>query len=270
MKNKFKYKLEDKNLLVDIATEALKYKIDKLPFYTGEIKNSESNLEAYLEDIKKEISIFEEIYFDGYMLLLYDMVKVSREMGIYIACFGSVQYSLVAYLLDITEHYAFNRWQKFVNFTAFEKRPTIHIAASSYRMGEIMDYLEDKYSSQTKVIEYAKKLEFQDALTLVFHDLEIDTTTRHSKIDVENLGLEVLEADLNTSSTEATISPDNKFCLGLESLGLGDVLVERILEEREEIVFESFEELLQRVPLLQQLDKDRLKILADNRAFLKR
>ena len=270
MKTKFNYNIEDKNLLLEITSNNLKYKIAELPIYKNGIESDKDNFKAYLEHIKKEISIFEEINFDGYMLLLHNMVNTSREMNIFINCFGSIQYSLVAYILEISEHYNFKAFREFLNFTAFEKKPLINIVATSSRIGEIISYMDAKYNHLIKELDYDGSILFNDNLTFKFIDLNVDNEVRLSKIDVENLGLEVVEPDINISEIKAVISKDNKLYLGLESLEIGDSLVHSIIDEREDEdfgLFENFDDLYKRVPLLQHLDEKKIKILSNNSAF---
>jgi len=270
MKTKFNYNIEDRNLLLEITFNNLKYKIDELPIYKNGIESDKDNFEAYLEHIKKEISIFEEINFDGYMLLLHNMVNTSREMNIFINCFGSIQYSLVAYILEITEHYNFKEFREFLNFTAFEKKPMINVVATSSRIGGVVSYLDTKYKNLIKELDYDGSIVFNDNLTIKFIDLNVDNEVRLSKKDVENLGLEIVEPNVNTSEIKAIISQDNKLFLGLESLEIGDSLVYMIIEERENEdfgLFENFDDLYKRVPLLEYLDAKKIKLLSTNNAF---
>jgi len=187
MKTKFNYNIEDKNILLDIVINALKYKIDELPKYNNAIENDNANFEAYLDHIQKEISVFEEMKFDGYILLLHNMLNTSREMNIFINCFGSVQYSLVAYVLEITEYYNFRGFREFLNFTAFEKEPTVNIVSSSARTGEIISYLDVKYSNLIKKFIYNKSISFHDNLTLKFIDLGVDNEVQHSQKEEQNI-----------------------------------------------------------------------------------
>ena len=199
--NNFNYNIEDKNILLDIAIRGLKYKIDELPMYKSSIENDNDNFEAYVEHMKKEIAVFEEMKFDGYMLLLHNMLNSSREMNIFITCFGSIQYSLVAYVLEITEYYNFRGFREFLNFTAFEKNPSVHVVSSSPRINGVLSYMEAKYSKLIKKLTYNKNISFHDNLTLKFIDLDIDNKVQHSENEKQNLfddisSLEILEQDI--------------------------------------------------------------------------
>jgi len=269
-KTKFNYNLDDKNSLLELAIEGLKDKINTLPIYKEGVTENDVNFDSYVVHIKREISIFEDIKFDGYMSLLHNMVNTAKQSGMFISCFGSVQYSLVAYLLDITEHFEFKKWREFINFTPFEKKPTVNIVASSYRIGEVISYIDSEYGDLIKK-STNKKVKFHDNLVLKFIDLGVDTKTRLYKEDVENLGLDIVEPDLNISNFQATISKENRLHLGLEALEIGDVLIYKIIEARElkNISFKDFDDLLKRIPLLAQMDKDILEKLSNNRAFIK-
>jgi DNA polymerase III alpha subunit len=279
MKTKFNYNSKDKDLLLTLALQGLKDKIDTLPQF--EQKNgdkaahdNEYKLLKYQGYIRREISILEEIQFDGYVLLLDNIVRTANELNIYISYFGSIQNSLTAYVLGITEHYQFKGWKEFINFIPFEKNPTVNIVASSNRISEIISYINAKYNDLIKETIYSSSIEFNDNLILKFIDLGVDTKIKLLKEDVENLGLEIVEADLNISNEQAGISKQNKLYLGLEDLRIGDIFVNRIIEERaigyeDMSLFKNFDDLVERVPLLNNLKKSELDILSTNRAFNK-
>ena len=256
MKSKYTYKSDESNLLLNLALKGLKEKIDDT-----------LKLEKYANDLRKEILILEAIKFDGYMLLLNDMVKTSQEMGIFVSCFGSIQNSLTAYALGIVDNYEFKGFQHFINFTPFEKKPTVNIVATSARYGEIIAYVEYKYDDLIKNSKN-KSIKFNDNLKIKFIDLGIERELRLDKKDVENLGLEIVDPDINFSNMQASFLEHNKLQLGLEALHIGDVLVERIIDEREDSSsFKNFDDLLERVPLLANVDASILEKLSENRAF---
>lgn len=281
---KFNFTADEKELLITLALAGLKNKIDTLPqfeqkYADKEAYTQERKFEKYEGYIRKEVSIFEEIKFDGYMLLLHDMVYEARRMGIFISCFGSIQNSLTAYALDITDHYTFRGWKRFVHSTPFELKPTVNIVASSYRMGEIIAYLSIKYKELIKKFSYNKFIKFNDNLTLKFIDLGIDTEVRLLKKDVKSLGLKVVEPNLNVSGLQAGISSkqrlseeklENVLFLGLEALPIGEPLAEAIIDAREEYGFKGFDDFLEKVPMLKHVDRSTVKKLSKNRAFSKK
>ena len=58
--------------------------------------------EKYKKCVKNELAILERIKFDGYMYLLFELSNYAKERNIFCEFFGSIQYSLSAYLLGIT------------------------------------------------------------------------------------------------------------------------------------------------------------------------
>lgn len=284
MKTKFNFNTDEKELLLTQALAGLREKIDTLPQFEQKYEDrpaytEDYKLEKYENNIRKEIAVFEEIKFDGYMLLLHDMVHTARQMGIFISCFGSIQNSLTAYALDITDHYTFGSWKQFVHSTPFELKPTVNIVASSYHMVEIIAYMSIKYKKIIKKFSYNKFIKFNDNLTLKFFDLGIDTEVILHKKDVKNLGLKIVEPNLNVSRVQAGVSSkyklveekyENVLFLGLEALEGVHALAEHIFDAREEGGFKDFDDLLEKVPLLKQMDKSTLKKLSKNRAFGKK
>lgn len=282
-KTKFNFNADKKELLLTLSLAGLKNKIDTLPQFEQKYEDREEyteerKLEKYEVYIKQEIAIFEEIKFDGYMLLLQDMVHAARQMGIFISCFGSIQNSLTAYALGITDHYTFRGWGNFIHSTPFELKPTVNIVASSSRVNTIISYLDTKYENLIKKFSYDKYIKFNDSLTLKFIDLGVDAEVRLLKKDVKNLGLKVVEPNLNTRRIQAGISSkyrlseekrENALYLGLEALQVGDALVEAIIDAREDYGFKDFDDFLKKVPLLKHVDKSTLKKLSKNRAFSK-
>jgi DNA polymerase III alpha subunit len=282
-KTKFNFKSDEKELLMTIALAGLKNKIDTLPQFEQKYEDraaytEEHKLEKYEGYIRKEIAMFEEIKFDGYMLLLQDMVNTARQMGIFISCFGSIQNSLTAYALGITDHYTFRGWNNFIHSTPFELKPTVNIVASSYRMNTMISYLTTKYKNLIKKFSYDKYIQFNDNLTLKFIDLGVDTEVRLHKKDVKKLGLKIVKPNLNISRIQAGISSkytlseeklENVLFLGLEALQVGDTLVEAIIDAREDYGFKDFDDFLEKVPLLKHVDKSILKKLSKNKAFSK-
>ena len=73
------------------------------------------------------------------------MIVFAQTLNISLNCFGTIQNSLVSYLLEISQIY---KQTSFLDFILFENKPTINIIASTYRYHEIIGYLEHKYSKQ--------------------------------------------------------------------------------------------------------------------------
>jgi len=270
MKTKFNYNIEDQNKLLTLVLQGLEKKIDTLSQFKQKNKNRPSHtyeykILKYKGYIKREISILEKIKFDGYMLLLNDLVKKAREAEIFISCFGSIQNSLITYLLDLTQYYEFQKWDKFINFTPFEHTPTVNIVVSSPRIKELIYYLNKKYKHLIKHSTLSS-VEFNDNLIFKFIDLGIDTKIQHYKEDVEDLGLEIVNPNLNISNKQAGIAKNNKLYLGLEALNIDDLLADEIIEERKKKYqkFSNYHNLKTRVKSVNNVDDKTKKILQES------
>lgn len=260
MKNKkFNYPLEDRNLLMESSLYQLKKKSVEISRFYGADYDCK-------EHIEKENSLLYDMKFDGYMLLLQDIVCEARNRGIYISCFGSIQYSFISYLLGITEHYNFRGFEEFVNFTPFEKTPTVNIIISSPQLGEIFDYIIHKYNHLIEKTKEDKKIKFKDNLTLKFIDLGVDKKFTIDKKNVENIGLKILPPNINTSLEEATIAKENKLLLGLNSTKLGSVGASKVVMTREEFSsIKDYNDLVKKNPFFKNMEKSAFDGLFDKK-----
>lgn len=166
MINKYNYKAIREDILFRSAVQGLIEKIDP----------SDENYKTYEEVIKKEIKALEDINFDGYMLLLADVVLVSREISGFVSSFGSIQNSLTAFVLGIVDYFDFEEYD-FENFTPFVKKPVVNILISSYANAGCMGYIKHKYPD---LIKKSKKrtIVFKDDLKIKFIDLGIQTRVK--------------------------------------------------------------------------------------------
>jgi len=283
MKTKFNYNSKQKKKLSKLALQGLKDKIDLLPDVSSMYEkklDKKRKLQKYENILNDEIDILATIKFDGYLLMILDIINYARESNIFISCYGSVQNSLISYLLDIVDNYTLRSKHDFINFTSFEKKPIINIVANSSRLDEIISLIEYKYPKQIKKIKN-KTINFNDNLKIKFIDLNIGKQTVLKKDDVKNLGLKVIEPNINLSQKQAIFTKiQNKklknawlkkrkieLLLGLESLGIGEVLVNKILMERDRDgykPFQSINDLKQRVLIINDIDKKTQKIVFDN------
>ena len=169
MKNRYNYKATNEGLLLRTAIQSLKEKIDPL----------DENYKKYEYIIKAEVTSLENINFDGYMLLLADVVLVSREISGFVSSFGSVQNSLTAYVLDIVDVFDYEGY-KFRDFTPFVKDPVVNIVISSYANNGCIGYIKHKYP---KLIKKTKKrtIIFNDDLKIKFIDLGIDIRKKYDE-----------------------------------------------------------------------------------------
>ena len=108
----------------------------------------EERHEEYKERLIFEMDIINSMKFPGYMLIVWDFVKVAKEMGIAVGPGrGSAAGSLVAYALDITDIDPMKYDLLFERFLNPERvsMPDIDMDFMQARRGEIIDYVVEKY-----------------------------------------------------------------------------------------------------------------------------
>jgi len=162
MKNKYNYKETKDGLLLRTAIQGLREKVDP----------NDENYETYVKLIQEEIIELYKINFDGYMMLLADVVLVSREISGFVSCFGSIQNSLTAYVLDIVEYFDIQQYD-FEKFTPFVKKPVVNIVISSYANAGCMGYVKHKFPDLIKKTK-KRTIIFNDNLKIKFIDLGIE------------------------------------------------------------------------------------------------
>jgi len=104
--------------------------------------------EEYKERLKFEMDIINSMKFPGYMLIVWDFVKVAKERGIAVGPGrGSAAGSLVAYSLDITDIDPMKYDLLFERFLNPERvsMPDIDMDFMQARRGEVIDYVVEKY-----------------------------------------------------------------------------------------------------------------------------
>lgn len=166
MKHTYTYKSKTEGMLYRSAIMGLMEKIDP----------TDENYKVYEKIIKKEIKLIEDINFDGWMLLLADVIMVSREISGFVSAFGSIQNSLTAYALGIIDVYEFNE-DNFKKFTPFVKKPVVNIVICSYANSGCMGFVKFKYK---KLIKKSTKraITFNEKLKIKFIDLGIDISRK--------------------------------------------------------------------------------------------
>jgi len=162
MINTYSYKESKDGLLLRTAMQGLREKIDP----------NDKNYESYVKLIQEEIIELYKINFDGYMLLLADVVLVSREISGFVSCFGSIQNSLTAYVLDIVDYFDIEQY-KFKKFTPFVKKPHVNIVISNYANAGCMGYVKHKFPHLIKKTK-KRTIIFKDDLKIKFIDLGIE------------------------------------------------------------------------------------------------
>ena len=104
--------------------------------------------EEYRERLKFEMDIINSMKFPGYMLIVWDFVKVAKDMGIAVGPGrGSAAGSLVAYALEITDIDPMKYDLLFERFLNPERvsMPDIDMDFMQARRGEVIDYVVRKY-----------------------------------------------------------------------------------------------------------------------------
>jgi DNA polymerase-3 subunit alpha len=108
----------------------------------------EERHEEYRERLIFEMDIINSMKFPGYMLIVWDFVKVAKEMGVAVGPGrGSAAGSLVAYSLDITDIDPMKYDLLFERFLNPERvsMPDIDMDFMQARRGEVIDYVVEKY-----------------------------------------------------------------------------------------------------------------------------
>ncbi|WP_321778139.1 DNA polymerase III subunit alpha [Sulfurimonas sp.] len=109
---------------------------------------AEEKHEEYRERLEFEMEIINSMKFPGYMLIVWDFVKVAKEKGIAVGPGrGSAAGSLVAYSLDITDIDPMKYDLLFERFLNPERvsMPDIDMDFMQARRGEVIDYVVQKY-----------------------------------------------------------------------------------------------------------------------------
>ncbi|MDA7816587.1 hypothetical protein N9A28_00165 [Sulfurimonas sp.] len=169
MKNIYNYKAYEKGKLLRTT----------LLYLSEQIDPKSKVFKKYERIIKKEVKALEKIGFDGYMLLLEDIVVVAKEISGFVACFGTIQNSLTAHILGIVDDYELNE-ENFKEFTPFTDEPVVHIVISSYANNGCVGYVAHKYAD---IIKKKKKrsIVFKDNLKIKFVDLDINIRTKYDE-----------------------------------------------------------------------------------------
>lgn len=108
-------------------------------------------LEEYYQRLEREIKLIEQMGFEGYFLIVWDLIKASRERGIPVGPGrGSAAGSLIAYCLGITQIDPIEYDLLFERFLNPERisLPDIDIDFCGRRRQEVIDYVTQKYGQE--------------------------------------------------------------------------------------------------------------------------
>ncbi|MBK4346895.1 error-prone DNA polymerase [Lacisediminihabitans changchengi] len=119
--------------------------------------------------IERELEVIEMKDFPGYFLIVWDMVRHARALGILCQGRGSAANSVVCYLLDVTAVDPIKYklpFERFLSSTR-EEEPDIDVDFDSERREEVIQYIYDKYGRHNaaqvaNVIQYRPKFAVRD------------------------------------------------------------------------------------------------------------
>ena len=109
------------------------------------------SLGEYEERLEREIKLIKEMHFEGYFLIVWDLLKAAREKGIPVGPGrGSAAGSLLAYALEITEIDPIEYDLLFERFLNPERisLPDIDMDFCGRRRQEMIEYVTQKYGQE--------------------------------------------------------------------------------------------------------------------------
>lgn len=164
-------KLEELNIAIPEAQNEYSLENDKVLFIHECRLGLEDRLkivptqnhQKYRDRLEVEIEIINNMKFPGYMLIVWDFVKVAKQMGIPVGPGrGSAAGSLVAFSLKITDIDPIPYGLLFERFLNPERvsMPDIDMDFCQLRRGEIIDYVVQQYgrANVAQIITFGKLL----------------------------------------------------------------------------------------------------------------
>ncbi|WP_382305616.1 error-prone DNA polymerase [Herbiconiux sp. UC225_62] len=126
--------------------------------------------------IEKELAVIESKDFPGYFLIVWDIVREARRLGILCQGRGSAANSAVCYVLKITAVDPIARLLPFERFLSAmrEEEPDIDVDFDSERREEVIQYVYTKYGRRNaaqvaNVIQYRPKFAVRDMAKALGH-----------------------------------------------------------------------------------------------------
>jgi DNA polymerase-3 subunit alpha len=112
---------------------------------------TEHRLEEYRQRLEREIKLIEQMGFEGYFLVVWDLIKAARDRGIPVGPGrGSAAGSLIAYCLGITQIDPIEYdllFERFLNPDRISL-PDIDIDFCGRRRQEVIDYVTERYGQE--------------------------------------------------------------------------------------------------------------------------
>jgi DNA polymerase-3 subunit alpha len=134
----------------DVAWQGFRARMDRRQADTTNGAASHS-LSEYEERLEREIKLIKEMHFEGYFLIVWDLLKAAREKGIPVGPGrGSAAGSLLAYALEITEIDPIEYDLLFERFLNPERisLPDIDMDFCGRRRQEMIEYVTQKYGQE--------------------------------------------------------------------------------------------------------------------------
>ncbi len=188
--------------------------------------------EEYKARLEFEMKIINDMKFPGYMLIVWDFVKVAKEMGIAVGPGrGSAAGSLVAYSLDITDIDPMKYDLLFERFLNPERvsMPDIDMDFMQARRGEIIDYVVEKYGRNqvAQIITFGSLLAkgvIRDVARVL--DMPLSQADKMAKLVPDELGITLNGKSKNGDFIEGAFQKEPK----LRELIEGDANASRVWE----------------------------------------
>lgn len=172
--------------------------------------------QEYRDRLKFEMDIINSMKFPGYMLIVWDFVKVAKEMGIAVGPGrGSAAGSLVAYSLEITDIDPMKYDLLFERFLNPERvsMPDIDMDFMQARRGEIIDYVVEKYGRNqvAQIITFGSLLAkgvIRDVARVL--DMPLSQADAMAKLIPDELGITLNGKEKNGNFIEGAFQKEPK------------------------------------------------------------